>query len=178
MRDRRYAVLRDIVPAAQRVALQRYVRQLRQRGYFPELGDGQVALRASIHNQPTIASLHNGLAELLSGIGPEPVRPSYCYLSCYEEGAVLERHIDRPQCAYNLCLVFDMQDLSGGAEPQPWPIYLELDGRPEAALMRVGDGVFFSGRSIYHWRDALPAGQRAVVCFYHFVPYGFAGSLD
>jgi hypothetical protein len=178
VRNRRHAVLRDIVPPAQKLKLQRYVRQLRERGYFPALGDGQVALRASIHNQPTIASLHQGLAGILNTIGEEPVVPSYCYLSCYEEGSVLDRHLDRQQCAYNLCLVLDMRYLDRDGEPEPWPIYLELDGQPVPALLRVGDGIFFSGRSIYHWRDALPAGQRAVVCFYHFVPYGFAGSLD
>jgi hypothetical protein len=154
------------------------VRQLRERGYFPELGDGQVALRASIHNQPTIASLHQGLAGIVNTIGEEKVIPSYCYLSCYEQGSVLERHLDRQQCAYNLCLVLDMRYLDRDDEPDPWPIYLELEGKPEPALLNVGDGVFFSGRSIYHWREALPAGQRAVVCFFHFVPPGFSGSLD
>ena len=178
VRSHRFAVLRDIVPEAQQLKLRRYVRQLRERGYFPELNDGQVALRASIHNQPTIASLHNGLAGIVNTIGEEQVIPSYCYLSCYEEGAVLDRHLDRSQCAYNLCLVLDMQYLDRDGDPEPWPIYLELDGKPVPALMRVGDGVFFSGRSIYHWRDALPANQRAVVCFYHFVPPGFGSSLD
>ncbi len=178
VRNRRHAVLRDIVPAPQRAKLRQFVRQLRERGYFPELGDGQVALRSSIHNQPTIASLHQGLAGIVSRIGKEPVNPSYCYLSCYEEGAVLDRHLDRAQCAYNLCLVLDMQYLDRDGDPEPWPIYLELDGRPEAALLNVGDGVFFSGSQIWHWRDALPAGQRAFVCFYHFVPLGYTGSLD
>jgi hypothetical protein len=92
---------------------------------------------------------------------------------------VLDRHLDRQQCAYNLCLVLDYRFTDGRAgEPDPWPIYLELDDKPVPALLNVGDGIFFSGRSIYHWRDALPQGQRAVVCFFHFVPPGFGGSLD
>ncbi|MBN8281273.1 MAG: hypothetical protein J0M16_11735, partial [Gammaproteobacteria bacterium] len=179
MRTRGFALLREVIPPAQRAALRRYVRQLRERGYFPDLDDGQVKLRASIHNEPTIAALHNGLAGLVNTIGPEPVLPSYSFLSCYEEGAVLDRHLDRPQCRYNICFVLDMQFTDGRTgEPEPWPIYLELQGRPVEALMQVGDGVFFSGSSIWHWRDALPPGRRVVVCFSHYVPADHAGSLD
>jgi hypothetical protein len=178
LRDQHYAVLREILAPAPRARLRRHVRQLVQRGYFPALGDGQVELRSALHNEPTIASLHRGLAAILSGICGETVLASYCYLSCYEAGAVLERHKDRPQCKYNLSLVLDMQGPEATAEPEPWPIYLEIDGQPEAVLLQVGDGLAYSGTDIWHWRDALPAGQRAIVCFFHFVPGDFSGSLD
>ena len=176
LRTNRYAVLREILPPVQREKLRTYVRQLSQRGYFPALGDGQVALRSGIHNPPTIAALHAGLARIVSSICGEPVIASYCYLSCYEQGAVLERHKDRPQCAYNLSLVLDMQGPDG--EPPPWPVYVEIDGQPKAVLLETGDGVAYSGTELWHWRDALPAGQRAIVCFFHFVPQDFSGSLD
>ena len=101
---------------------------------------------------------------------------SYCYLSCYEAGSVLARHKDRPQCAYNLSLVLDMTGPVG--EPEPWPIYVEIDGHPEPILLRVGDAVAYSGTELWHWREALPWGQRAIVCFFHFVPEDFSGSLD
>ncbi|MBL8200626.1 MAG: hypothetical protein JNK40_06610 [Chromatiales bacterium] len=182
LRDRHYAVLREILAPAHRAGLRRYVRQLVQRGYFPALGDGQVELRSALHNESTIASLHRGLARILSGICGDTVQASYCYLGCYEAGAVLPRHKDRPQCSYNLSLVLDMQDTapdsSLAAEPEPWPIYLEIDGRPEPVLLRVGDGLTYSGTDLWHWREALPPGQRAIVCFFHFVPGDFAGSLD
>lgn len=176
LRTRRYAVLRQILPPAHREHLRHFVREMVARGYFPQLGDGQVQLRAAIHNQPTIASLHKGLADIVNSICDERVLASYCYLACYEEGAVLERHKDRPQCAYNLSLVLDMWSAQG--EPEPWPIYVEINDKPEAVLMRPGDGVAYSGTEIWHWRDALPKGQRAIVCFFHFVPEGFTGSLD
>jgi hypothetical protein len=178
MRSHGYALLRGVIPPAQRQALRRYVRQLRERGYFPDLDDGQVKLRASIHNEPTISALHKGLAGIINTIGPEPVIASYCFLSCYESGAVLDRHLDRPQCRYNICFVLDMQYLDRDEEPEPWPIYLELEGKPVAALMQVGDGVYFSGANIWHWRDALPPGRRVVVCFSHYVPEAYTGSLD
>lgn len=176
LRSRRYAVLREIVPPAQQAKLRHYVRQLVERGYFPALGDGQVERRTALYNEPTIGSIHNGLARILSSVAGEALLPSYCYLSCYEEGSVLERHRDRAQCAWNLSVVFDMSGPAG--EPDPWPIYLELDGKPEEVLLAVGDGVAYSGTELWHWRDALPAGQRAIVCFFHFVPQDFTGSLD
>ena len=177
LREHRYAVLREILPPVPRAALRTYVRQLVQAGYFPVLGDGQVELRSAIHNEPTIASLHRGLAAILGSIGAT-TQASYCYLSCYEAGAVLPPHKDRPQCLYNLSLVLDMQEVDSGREPEPWPIYLEVDGQPRAVHLQVGDGLVYSGTEVLHWRDALPPGQRAIVCFFHFVPTDFAGSLD
>ena len=152
------------------------MRELVRRGYFPALDDGQVALRAGIHNEPTAASLHHALARLVSDICGEPVIASYCYLSCYEAGAVLKRHRDRPQCVYNLSVVFDMYSPNG--EPDPWPVFLELDGEPEAVHLQIGDGLLYSGTELWHWREALPQNQCAIVCFYHFVPENFSGSLD
>lgn len=178
LRDRQYAVFRDILPPGPRARLRLYVRQLVARGYFPALGDGQVELRAALHNEPTIASLHRGLATMLGKVCGETLQASYCYLGCYEAGAVLERHKDRPQCKYNLSLVLDMQGPDSMPEPEPWPIYLEIDGQPEAVLLQVGDGLAYSGTDLWHWREALPAGQRAIVCFFHFVPGDFSGSLD
>lgn len=178
LRTRRYAVLRQIMPPAQQTKLRRYLREIRSRGHFPALGDGQVELRCSIHNQPAVASIHEGLATIVSSICGEPVIASYCFLASYEAGAILERHIDRPQCAYNLSLVFDMQDLATGVEPAPWPIYLEVDGKAQEVLLGVGDGLVYSGTELSHWRDALPANQRAMICFFHFVPPDFTGSLD
>lgn len=176
LRELRYAVLREIVPTAARARLRHYVRELVRRGYFPALGDGQVERRSALHNEPTSASLHRGLARIVSSLCGETVLASYCYLSCYEAGAVLHRHRDRPQCNYNLSLVLDMQGPAG--EPDPWPIYLEVDGRPTSVLLEVGDGLVYSGTELWHWREALPEGQRAIVCFFHFVPMTFTGSLD
>ena len=176
LKTQRYAVLRNIFPPAQREMLRQYVRELVARGYFPELGDGQVELRAAIHNEKTIASFHHGLATLLRDICEKPPIASYCYLACYEAGAVLERHVDRSQCTYNLSVIFDMDGPDG--EPDPWPIYVDIDAKPVAINLNIGDGLLYSGTELLHWRDALPEGQRVIACFYHFVGDDFHGSLD
>ena len=179
LRTRRYATLRQIVPPAQQAELRRYVRQLVDRGYFPTVGlDKQVDLRRSMYRQPTVAALHNGLARLLSDIAGQPLIGSFNQLGLYEAGSVLEKHRDRPQCVLNLSLVLDMQGPPGEGEPPPWPIYIEMDGKMEAVNLEIGDGLVYSGVEVLHWRDALPAGQRAIVAFYFFVPPEFGGSLD
>ena len=177
MRTRRSAVLREIIPPAQQARLRNYVRQLVERGYFPSVGlDKQVDLRRSMYRQQTIGSLHNGLARLLSEVYGQPLMGSFNQLGLYEAGSILEKHTDRPQCVLNLSLVLDMQGPLG--EPEPWPIYIEMDGKTEAIHLKVGDGLAYSGVEVPHWRDPLPEGQRAICGFFFFVPPDFTGSLD
>ncbi|MEH6591239.1 MAG: hypothetical protein V7746_13355 [Halioglobus sp.] len=173
----RYADLRALLSEAQKQELKKYARRLVESGYFPALDDGQVALRSGIHNEPMLASIHQGLAVLVSEISGERVKPSYSYLTCYHSGAVLERHVDRSQCAYNLSLVLDISSDSN-EYATTWPIFLEVDGRVVSVNLNAGDGVLYSGTELYHWREALPLGHRAIICFYHFVTEGYDGSLD
>lgn len=173
-----YAKLHKLIPDAQQKLLQKYVRGLLSGGYFPELGTPLVALRTGLHSEPTIASLHQGLAAVVSRIVGAPHKPSYSFLACYEAGAVLKRHIDRPQCVYNLSLVLDMSDTTGGPEPEPWPFFLEKHQGPQKVSLNIGDGLLYQGDQAHHWRDALPENQRAIICFYHFVPEEYSGSID
>jgi hypothetical protein len=135
-----------------------------------------VALRSSIHKQETMASLHRGLAGLLSSIADQPLIGSFCQLGLYYPGAVLKRHTDRPQCVLNLSLLIDMDGPHG--EPDPWPIYMSVGGETVSVELQIGDGLVYSGVDIEHWRDALPAGQRAIVGFFFFVPPDFKGTLN
>lgn len=171
-----YAQLVDIISPAHQLALQTHVKSLVEKNYFGPIGDGQVDRRMAIHNEAVTASLHHRLAKLVSFITGEELQASYAYLGCYLGGAVLERHIDRPQCQYNLSIVFDMCDEKGGAV-DPWPIYLQVKNKPLAVNLDIGSGLLYRGTQIEHWRDQLPEGHRAIVCFYHFVSPNFDGSL-
>ncbi len=178
MRYGAYAVLREILPAAQRVKLRHYVRRLREHGYFPALGVGdvQVALRTNIHREPTIAALHNGITRLINRLDKQLLIPSFCQLGIYEAGAVLDKHLDRSQCERNMSLVFDMTGPAG--EPDPWPFYFDINGETKTVLLRPGDGAVYAGHTTPHWRDALPAGQRATAAFFFFVPPDFKGTFN
>lgn len=178
MRRHGYAVLREILAPPQREMFRHYVRELRSHGYFPDLGVGdiQVTLRTNIHKEPTITSLHKGLARLVSRICDQEMLPSFCQLGIYEAGAVLEKHKDRSQCIRNLSFIFDMWSPQG--EPDPWPFYLEVDGKPKEVLLNAGDGAIYPGTRMNHWRDALPAGQRAIAAFFFFVTPDYKGTLN
>ncbi|MEO8224490.1 MAG: hypothetical protein ABI661_06770 [Gammaproteobacteria bacterium] len=173
-----YAVLREILPPAQRIKVRHYVRQLIERGYFPDLGvgDTQVKLRRSIHKEKTIAALHNGLARLVSSLCNQPLVGSFCQLGVYEAGAVLEKHTDRSQCVRNLSFILDMSGPEG--DPEPWPLYFDVDGQPAEVLLQIGDGAIYCGTETVHWRNALPARQRAVAGFFFFVPPEFQGTFN
>ena len=173
----RYAQLGEIINPAFQVQLQHHMRRLLENCYFGPLGDGQVTRRMALHNEAVSASLHHRLAKLVSLIVGEKVRASYAYLGCYLSGSVLERHLDRPQCQYNLSIVFDMCDEQEQAV-EPWPIYLQIKNKPVAIKLNIGDGLLYQGTKIEHWREELPENQRAIVCFYHFVSESFDGSLS
>ena len=55
---------------------------------------------------------------------------------------------------------------------------LELAGKPVPVRLGIGDGLLYQGDKVYHWRDALPLTDRAIICFYHFVPERFGLTLD
>ncbi|MDB2410397.1 hypothetical protein N9W57_07235 [Pseudomonadales bacterium] len=171
-----YAQLIDVISPAHQLSLQAHVKALVENNYFGPLGDGQVDRRMAIHNETVTASLHHRLAKLVSLITGEELQASYAYLGCYLGGAVLERHIDRAQCQYNLSIVFDMSDEEGNPV-EPWPIYLQVKNKPVAVNLEIGSGLLYRGTDIEHWRDKLPEGHRAIVCFYHFVSPSFDGSL-
>jgi len=164
-----YVVLRNIINPLQTGALRTYYRELTNKDYF--IRDAQVPKRDIIRNEPVAKFIHYQLTNLLNRITPEKVKPSYSYLSMYKPGAVLKKHTDREQCAWNMSLVID-------TDPDYiWPIYLETGGLISAVKLEIGDAVIYRGTKIPHWREQLPDNQQATICFYHFVAEDFAGPL-
>jgi hypothetical protein len=107
---------------------------------------------------------------------PTPVKPSYVYLATYHPAAVLKRHVDRPQCEWNVSLVLDMEPEV--ARTSAWPIFLETAGTVHEVRLGLGDLVLYRGTDVPHWRDRQPDGQRCTVAFFHFVGVDFTGSLS
>lgn len=170
-----YAVVRDLINPLQIGALRNYYDALAQEGYLTP-SDGQVAWRDVAHNEPLAQFFHQSIANLLNRFMTEKVKPSYCYLARYLPGAVLHKHKDREQCAWNMSLVFD--STPSAERDDAWPIYVEVDGQVREIRLGVGEALLYRGTQIPHWREALPAGHSATICFYHFVPNSFVWSLD
>jgi len=175
----RYAVVEGLLHATQVAALRRYFRELVAEGHAAF--DAGATLRHCLHNEPMARWIHHRLAGLATAIADEPVKPSYVYFAAYTPGARLDRHVDRAQCVVSITLLIDHEPEPEAASP--WPLYLDPSGTadaapPVAAAFGLGDGLFYRGAELAHWRTTLPAGHASTSLFLHFVPADFTGTLD
>lgn len=173
-----FAVVRDFLNPIQLAEVRRYYRELRRaEAFYPAISnDHCVEQRDWIHNESVARFLHHQLLWTVNQLVPEEVRPSYAYLAIYHPGATLRRHIDRPQCQWNVSLVLDTDPEVNRASA--WPIYLEVQGAAREVRLGMGDFVLYRGTDVPHWRDAQPEGHSSTICFFHFVSMDFEGSLD
>lgn len=186
-----YAHLPAMLPPHQMGAYRRFYRQYVSEGFMP-LGDKQVPNRFRQHNEPLAAFLHKTLRPLMSEIAGTDVVPSYVYAASYKGGASLTPHIDRPQCEFSISFQVDYEPEPDG-HVSPWALCVEPLGEkpkdemgwhvidPNAAKaihLASGDGLFYKGCELIHYRHALPEGHRSTSLFFHFVPADFAGPLD
>jgi len=173
LKAEQYVVIRNMIHPLQLAALRCYFRMLDQKGY---LRKDNTTNRYVYNNDEVARFIHHQIAKLLSRIVPEPVKPSYAFLTTYKSGAALRKHRDREQCVWNLSLLIDTNpemELSDS-----WPIYLEVEGQVREIRLDMGDGVVYRGTDTTHWRDAIPDGHMATLILCHFVPADFLGSLD
>lgn len=139
-------------------------------------GDGQCPTRWIAHNEPAARIFHPSLTALVSDVARTQVKPSYLYLGCYDSGSVLPEHVDREQCEFSITLLVDYVPEPTG--DSPWPLYLRTAKKVVAIRQRVGDALLYRGRTLPHFRKALPEGHTSTSLFFHFVPPNFAGSMD
>ncbi|MEQ1763689.1 MAG: hypothetical protein ABL984_11135 [Pyrinomonadaceae bacterium] len=190
-RSKGYGVIEWLLPTHQMKAYRRFYREYVSQGFMP-FGDNQVPNRYRQHNEPLAAFLHHRLQPLMSIMAGEEVIPSYVYAASYKGGAVLDPHVDRPQCEYSISFQVDYEP-EASDHLSPWALCVEpLGGRerheinwgtiqPEAAQkfnLASGDALFYKGCELVHYRDALPEGHRSTSLFFHFVYADFAGNLD
>ena len=71
----------------------------RENGYVP-LG------RYVAHNEAVARFFHHQIANAVSAIVGEPIKPSYVYFGSYLSGAELKKHTDRQQCEFSVTLVW------------------------------------------------------------------------
>jgi len=178
LRRDRYAVVQQLIAPRMLAGLRKYYRDLIAEGHVA-FGDPQVRRRFRAHNEPMARLIHQALAPLVTELAGEPMQPSYVYLGSYRAPSVLKPHVDRPQCALSISLAVDYTPEPAG--PSPWPLYLKdaaLPGPPFAARLKLGDGLFYRGTELTHWREALPKGHTSTSLFFHYVPADFKGNLD
>lgn len=170
-----YVRIPDMLSAGQIEEIARYYRLLMSRGFLP-LAEGDETKRYYAYNEPLARLIHLRLQKLVSVIAGEKVQPSFVYFSSYVKGSELPPHKDRPQCDYSITLLIDFRPQISG--PTPWPIFLQRDrGKPVAIHQSIGEGLFYRGCQLKHWRLPFTAGTQSTHLFLHYVSERFTGSL-
>jgi hypothetical protein len=172
-----YANIEQLLPPIQVRALRDYYRSLIVEGHV-NFGDEQVPLRYHQHNEPVARMFLTSLTSIVQAVVGVPVKPAYAFFASYREGAVLKLHRDRDQCAFSISLLVDYEPVCAAAAP--WPLWFRRrpDDAGHAAYQRVGDGIVYLGREMYHSREPLMEGHRSTHIFFHFVSRDFSGTLD
>jgi len=87
--------------------------------------------------------------------------PTYNYARSYHNGAVMERHSDRPGCEVSVTC-----HLGGDEE---WPIYFaSSEGEDVAVTLSPGEAILYLGCEIDHWRNEF-TGSHYNQVFLHYV---------
>jgi hypothetical protein len=170
-----YGIVTDALHPYEVAAVRRYIRHGVRTGAMA-FGDPQVPKRYRAHNDPVLRRVQSRLLPLIQAVVGVRVKPSYAYLAAYAEGAVLHRHVDRPQCAYSMTLLVDYT-------PEPalesaWPIRLALPDAEALVYQSLGDALVYAGTRLVHFREPLPAGHTSTSLLLHYVASDFTGDLN
>lgn len=130
-------------------------------------GDTQSDLRWIARDEQAARALHHQFMPLMAAIAGVPVEPAYTYTVMYEAGAELPRHVDRAECEYSISIAVDFDPTPAG--PTGWPLWLVTAEGPVPIDQSLGDGLFFRGRQLPHYRHRLPAGRRSTSILLHYV---------
>jgi hypothetical protein len=173
--EKGYVPLGNLIHPFNLAALRRYYRHAIRRGAI-RLGDDQSPRRYVAHNESVACFFHRQIANAVSAVAGQPIKPSYVYLASYLSGAELKKHIDRQQCEFSVTLSLDFS-------PEPklatsWPIRLDTAEGTVKVYQAIGDSLVYRGTKVPHYRDALPEGHTSTSIFFHYVPEDFSGQLD
>jgi hypothetical protein len=122
-REKGYVPVGDLIHPFHLAALRRYYRHAIRRCAV-RLGDEQSPRRYAFHNESVARFFHHQIANGVSAIVGEAIKPSYVYLASYLSGAELKKHTDRQQCEFSVTLCLDFSPEPGSATS--WPIRLDI----------------------------------------------------
>jgi hypothetical protein len=174
---------------------------MNERVPFMSVGvDDKEFVRTYAHNVPFFKRIHEQLVPTACKIFGEELKPSYSFLSMYQDNGICPLHIDRPQCRYTIDYLIRQTQID------PWPIRIGnqmtdeerkvLDesgsGHPDTedainariasekwtqVELNPNDAVCYSGTHSWHYRPERLRGTADLV-FFHFVPVEFDGELE
>ena len=168
-----YCSLSELIHPAHLRAIGRYYRELIAQGGWKQ-GDDQVAGRYGWYNELLVRFLHHQLTRYVARILDRLIKPSYAYVSAYQGGAILERHVDREQCEFTMSLLVER---TSGNETDNWPLYLETPTGVVEAMQSPGEAILFRGTTLPHSRPRLGDGQTYMSLLFHYVSVDFTRTL-
>jgi len=174
-RENGYVPLAHLIHPFNLAALRRYYRHAIRQGVI-WLGDEQSSRRYVAHNEAVARFFHHQIANAVSAIVGEGVKPSYVYFGSYLSGAELKKHTDRQQCEFSVTVCLDFS-------PEPelatsWPIRLDTPQGTVKVYQALGDGLVYRGTKVPHCRHVLAEGYTSTSIFFHYVPADFSGPLE
>jgi hypothetical protein len=144
-----------------------HAQTLQKQFYELELS-GQYGKDPQVPNSPAIYNFKPFLELLcqktneVTNLIEEQVLPTYTFARIYKNGAVLNRHRDRPACEISLTL-----HLGGDIA---WDIGIQKPSGEEVNLnLNIGDAILYLGCTADHWRSTPFTGQNYSQVFLHYV---------
>jgi hypothetical protein len=166
--------------------------------YMPEKYDS-VFNRLFSNDVSFFQHIHSQLSPVASEIFGAHVKPSYSFLSMYQNGGKCPLHIDRRQCRYTIDYLIQQTN------PKPWKIRISdqlsdlevesfsapefsnlMDESTRSSIiqsnqwhtfeLQPNEAVCYSGTHSWHYRPDELEGEADLV-FFHFVDDSFEGSL-
>jgi len=171
-----FTVARGVVQGDLLASLRGYYDRLIAEGFATYGGEGGEPHRWVVHNEAVARRLYGLVSLVAVSAAGEPLKPSFTYLLKYLEGATLEPHRDREQCAVTAVLQVDFDPEPGGVSP--WPLFFKTSSALDAVFLALGDLVVFRGTQIDHYREALACGRSSTNLAFCFVPKDYDGPLD
>jgi hypothetical protein len=156
-----YAILKDLITGPVRGFLYEYAVKSAKAGRLAH-PDETFPNTPCAYGDPLMDSLMEQLRPQIERATSRKLHPTYSYLRVYQRGDILKRHTDRPSCEISVTLNL------GYKAPNPWPIWIERDGKPLDVTLLAGDGLIYRGIDSPHWRKRFD-GDYAAQVFLHYV---------
>lgn len=158
--EQQYVLTRDCLEEPNLSLLYRYMCRRADIGSMKT--DARSPGAAASHGDLFIDGLLVDLLPFAEEVTALKLYPTYSYFRVYKQGDVLVKHRDRPSCEITLTLCLGYQ------APGPWPLFLESPSGVVSIALHPGDGFFYRGTELTHWREPFP-GDVAAQAFLHYV---------
>lgn len=161
--EKSYVLLDEVFDDELCDSLTAHMFKLKEQGSLAQ--DGQCPLSWSVYGDSIFDELLEKLAPSIGEMLGKELLPTYTYCRLYQNGEVLERHVDRPACEISGTMTL------GYSGRKVWPIYVSPDNDDQNGTridIPKGSLLMYRGEDLVHWRPEFK-GDWQVQVFFHYV---------